>query len=118
MGVALPLTFLWVLFFLSLELAHGVFSNWLALWTLYNRASADLEIFVKRGTSKNWWLLDPLAMSPAMNEAAVLRMLRGFRKVRGPDFHQPAMRSSKSIMENGGGVEKVSTSSGEIFIGA
>lgn len=80
------------------------------MWTLYNCASADLKIFVKRGA--NWWLRDHLVMSPVMNEATLLRLLRGLRKVRGPDFHQPAMRSSKPSMENGGGLEKVDTSNG------
>lgn len=86
------------------------------MWTLYNCASADLKIFVKRGA--NWWLCYHLVMSPVMNEATLLRLLRGLRKVRGPDFHQPAMRSSKPSMENGGGLEKVGTSSGENLIGA
>lgn len=43
-----------------------------------------------------------------MNEAALLRALRQCRKVRGPDFHQPATRANQGKIENGdGGVEKV-----------
>ncbi|CAM9935552.1 unnamed protein product, partial [Ectocarpus sp. 4 AP-2014] len=42
-----------------------------------------------------------------MNEASLLRALRQYRKVRGPDFHQPATRSNQGKIENGdGGVEK------------
>eukprot|EP00752_Nemacystus_decipiens_P015675 g13989.t1 len=42
-----------------------------------------------------------------MNEAALLRALRQYRKVRGPDFHQPATRANQGKIENGdGGVEK------------
>lgn len=43
-----------------------------------------------------------------MNEAALLRALRQYRKVRGPDFHQPATRANQGKLENGdGGIEKV-----------
>lgn len=43
-----------------------------------------------------------------MNEAALLRALRQYRKVRGPDFHQPATRANQGKIENGdGGLEKV-----------
>ncbi|CAM9235630.1 unnamed protein product [Scytosiphon promiscuus] len=42
-----------------------------------------------------------------MNEAALLRALRQYRKVRGPDFHQPATRANQGKLENGdGGIEK------------
>ncbi|CAM9484147.1 unnamed protein product [Hapterophycus canaliculatus] len=41
-----------------------------------------------------------------MNEAALLRALRQYRKVRGPDFHQPATRANQGKLENGDGIEK------------
>lgn len=46
--------------------------------------------------------------SLTMNEAILLRSLRQFRKVRGPDFHQPATRDNQGKIENGGGLEKAS----------
>ncbi|CAM9482838.1 unnamed protein product [Pylaiella littoralis] len=42
-----------------------------------------------------------------MNEGTLMRALRQHRKVRGPDFHQPATRSNQGKLENGdGGIEK------------
>lgn len=37
-----------------------------------------------------------------------MRALRQCRKVRGPDFHQPATRQNQGKLENGDGIEKVS----------
>lgn len=36
-----------------------------------------------------------------------MRTLRQYRKVRGPDFHQPATRQNQGKLENGDGIEKV-----------
>ncbi|CAM9152881.1 unnamed protein product [Laminaria digitata] len=41
-----------------------------------------------------------------MNEAILMRTLRQYRKVRGPDFHQPATRQNQGKLENGDGIEK------------
>eukprot|EP00903_Cladosiphon_okamuranus_P011275 g10632.t1 len=42
-----------------------------------------------------------------MNEAALMRALRQCRKVRGPDFHQPATRANEGKIESGNGrIEK------------
>ncbi|CAN0138986.1 unnamed protein product [Ascophyllum nodosum] len=41
-----------------------------------------------------------------MNESILLRTLRNYRKVRRPDFHQPATRDSKTSIENGDRLEK------------
>lgn len=42
-----------------------------------------------------------------MNEAILTKTLRQYRKVRGPDFHQPATRANQGKIDNGHGIEKV-----------
>lgn len=117
LGVAFPIFFLWMLFLLSLELARGCTLTSDKQCGLITKLQLTLIFLLNEGL--NWWLRGPLVMSPVMNEATLLRQLRGgYRKVRGPDFHQPAMRSRKPSMENGGGLEKVGTSSVENLIGA
>lgn len=52
-----------------------------------------------------------------MNEAILTRTLRQYRKVRGPDFHQPATRQNQGKLENGDGLEKVIEVSPVIYHG-
>ena len=49
-----------------------------------------------------------------MNESILLRTLRNYRKVRRPDFHQPATKDSKTSIENGDRLEKVSPSADNV----
>lgn len=49
----------------------------------------------------------PTSFRVGMNETTLLRALRQCRKIRGPDFHQPATRDNQGKIDNGEGIEKV-----------